>query len=142
MGGAWGSTVDTFFVIDMISMMASMMLTMVRGGFLALTMGISLDVSSFLAMGHLRVIRNVVYMLRLPYVLLGVKMLRPLIVVMMGFPIVGASRGLGQSFTGSTGFILVGMMMGFSMRSTLGSTRVLRFSKGVRSTISMRNITR
>lgn len=80
-------------------------------------------------------------MIRLPSVLLRVKMLRPLIVV-MAFYIAGASRGLGQSFTGSMGFILVGMMRGFNMRSTLGSTRVLRFSKGVRSTISTRDITR
>lgn len=58
-------------------------------------------------------------------------MVRPLI-VMLG--IAAANRGgLGHSFTGSRRVILVGRM---------GSTRLLRLSNGVRSSISMRGVTR
>lgn len=130
------------FSVGHISMMVSFtVVVVVVVSFVARLVGISVDSRFFMVTVHLRVMGNVVCMIRLLSVLLRVKMLRPLIVV-MGFYMVGASRGLGQSFTGSTGFILVGMMMGFNMRSTLGSNRVLRFSKGVRSTISTRDITR
>lgn len=62
--------------------------------------------------------------------------------MVMGFPLVAANRGgMGQSYTGFTGVTLVGMI-GFNMRSILGSTRVLRLSKGMRSAISVRDISR
>lgn len=140
-------------VMHMISVIVPLLLvvgmfTMVRMGMMALMMVISVEMRSFLAterrMGAIEprtgAIGNGVCMIS---VLLGVKMVRPLMVLLMGCPLVAASRGgVGQRFTGSMGVILVGMMIRVNTRSTLGSTRVLGLSKGVRSTISVRDVIR
>lgn len=120
-------------------------LTTVRVGALTLALGISCGARPSLvtrigAMGlRSGAIGNGVCMVF--FVLLEVKIVRPIIVLLMSCPLVAAGRGgVGQRFTGS--MVLVGMMIRVSMRSTLASTRVLGLSKGVRPTISVRGVTR
>lgn len=123
-------------VLAMLAMLT--MLTTVRVGWMAPRM-VNLMVRSFLALGRcIGAMGNVFCMLRLPSVLLLVKMVRPLIV---GCPMAVGNRGVGQNYTGSI-VILVGMMMWVNKRSTLGSTRVLRLTRRMRSTISLRDIAR